>query len=73
MYGNAQSILGKIDKLNCYATEHRLNIILLCETCSHQDINDSFLYLNGYELKPDLRLDRADTAHGMGGGLLRQA
>ncbi len=70
MYCNAQSIVGKIDELNCYATEHRPDIILLCETWCHQDISDSFLNIDGYDLVPDLRLDRADTAQGRGGGLL---
>ncbi len=70
MYCNAQSIVKKVDELSCAASEHRPDIILLTETWCHQDISDAFLSIDGYELVPDLRMDRADTAHGRGGGLL---
>ncbi len=69
-YCNAQSVVSKIDELNCVADSHRPDIILIVETWCHQDINDAYLALDGYELVPDLRLDREDTTHGRGGGLL---
>ncbi len=70
MYCNAQSIVKKIDELNCYCNDNNPDIILITETWCHQDISDAYLSITGYDLVPDLRVDRGDTAHGRGGGLL---
>ena len=46
------------------------DIILLAETWCNASISDASLTLPGYQLETDLRKDRADTANGIGGGLL---
>ena len=69
-YCNAQSLVKKIDQLNCVAAELEPDIILITETWCHENISDAFLKIDGYELVNDLRTDRADTAHGRGGGLV---
>jgi hypothetical protein len=42
----------------------------MTESWCHSDITNGFLSIDDYELVPDLRLDRGDTAQGRGGGLL---
>jgi hypothetical protein len=44
--------------------------ILVTESWCNGDISDAYLSLDGYELIPDLRMDRENTAGGRGGGLL---
>jgi hypothetical protein len=70
LYTNAQSILGKISELECVAAEQKPDVILICESWCNSTVNDSLLALEGYELQPDLRVDKSDTAGGIGGGLL---
>jgi hypothetical protein len=43
---------------------------LITESWCHQEITNAYLSLEGYELIPDLRMDREDTAQGRGGGIL---
>ena len=69
-YCNAQSLVKKIDQLNCVAAELEPDIILITETWCHENISDAFLKIDGYEIVSDLRINRADTAHGRGGGLI---
>ena len=45
-------------------------MILVTESWCNSDISDAYLSIDGYELQPDLRTDRSDTAQGRGGGLL---
>jgi hypothetical protein len=45
-------------------------LILITETWFHENINNEFLSLPGYELQHELRRDREDTKEGRGGGLL---
>jgi hypothetical protein len=52
------------------AAEKKPDVILICESWCNSTINNSLLALEGYELQPDLRTDRSDTAGGIGGGLL---
>ena len=54
----------------CIANEHKPDFILLTETWCNDQISDAFLTVPGYELLPDLRVDREDTAGGRGGGIL---
>jgi hypothetical protein len=46
------------------------DIILVTESWCHSEISNAFLAIDGYEIQPDLRMDREDTAGGRGGGLL---
>ncbi len=43
---------------------------MITESWCNSDVSDAFLSIDGYELQPDLRADREDTAQGRGGGLL---
>ena len=42
----------------------------MTETWAHEEINNAHFTLDGYEIQPDLRKDREDTAQGRGGGIL---
>ena len=46
------------------------DLILITETWCNSDITNAHLCIAGYELQPDLRVDREDTKGGRGGGLL---
>ncbi len=70
LYLNAQSIVKKIDKLCCVADSVKPDLILVTESWCNGDISDAYLGIDGYELLPDLRQDRENTAKGRGGGLL---
>ena len=70
MYLNAQSIIKKVDELQCAAEIQKPDIILITESWCNSDISDAFLSIDGYEVQTDLRIDRGDTARGRGGGLL---
>ena len=52
------------------ANDSKPDLILVTETWANDAISNAYLSINGYELQPDLRVDRADTAQGRGGGLL---
>jgi hypothetical protein len=60
----------KIDELACVASTLQPDLILITESWCNSEISDAFLSVDGYEVQPDLRLDRQDTAQGRGGGLL---
>ncbi len=70
LYLNAQSIVKKIDELCCVADSVKPDLILVTESWCNGDISDAYLGIDGYELLPDLRQDRENTAKGRGGGLL---
>jgi hypothetical protein len=70
IYLNARSIVKKIDELACVASTLQPDLILITESWCNSEISDAFLSVEGYEVQPDLRLDRQDTAQGRGGGLL---
>lgn len=46
------------------------DIILVTETWCNDSINNAMLSIPGYKIEPSLRVDRADTANGIGGGIL---
>ena len=46
------------------------DIIIITETWCNSNIADSILTINGYFIEPNLRIDRLDTANGIGGGIL---
>ena len=70
LYLNAQSVVGKINELSCTVSEMEPDLILITETWCNSDITTAYLNIAGYELQPDLRVDREDTKGGRGGGLL---
>ena len=70
MYTNIQSVFSKINELTVEAVEQSPDLILLTETWCNTSISDATLALPGYQLETELRRDRADTANGLGGGLL---
>jgi len=70
MYTNAQSLVGKVAELSCVASDQKPDVILVTESWCNKDITDAFLTIPGYEVKTDLRMDRADTGAGRGGGLI---
>jgi hypothetical protein len=59
-----------MDELAIITNDLKPDIILATETWCHSEISNAYLSLDGYELQPDLRVDREDTAQGRGGGLL---
>jgi len=67
---NSQSIVNKINELACVASDAKPDIILVTESWCHEGISDAYLAIPGFQLQPELRVDRMDTANGIGGGLL---
>jgi len=63
-------LVKKIDELSCVADAVKPDLILVTESWCNGDISDAYLGIDGYELLPDLRQDRENTAKGRGGGLL---
>ena len=70
MYLNSQSIVNKIEELCTTTCDLKPDIICICESWCHPDINNSFLSIPGYKVIEELRKDRSDTERGIGGGLL---
>ena len=62
--------MKKEGELSCVVDMLKPDIILVTESLCNGDISDAYLSLDGYELIPDLRMDRENTAGGRGGGLL---
>ena len=67
LYTNAQSLAGKVSELSVIASDLRPDVIALTETWCNEDISNAVLSIEGYELLPDLRMDRMDTGGGRGG------
>ncbi len=70
LYGNVQSLWSKIGELELMSSEIKPDIIILTKTWLNQSINNASICLQGYEIIPNLRNDRGETAGGVGGGLL---
>ena len=70
LYLNSQSIVNKINELGCVTSDLEPDLVLVTETWCNSDVNNAYLDIPGYELLPDLRMDRCDTDRGRGGGLL---
>ena len=68
MYTNAQSIIKKMDELKVVANMVKPDVIALTETWTNDQIDNSFLNVEGYEVVA--RDDREDTEKGRGGGVL---
>jgi hypothetical protein len=69
MFTNTQSLPGKINKLEAILTDLRPDIVLLSETWCNTNITNESLCISGYTFQTDIRMDRTDTANGIGGGL----
>jgi hypothetical protein len=69
LFTNAQSLPSKINELEVLVIDTEPVIVFICETWCNTDIPNASLNINGYKFQTDLRIDRADTAHGVGGGL----
>jgi hypothetical protein len=67
---NAQSIVSKIDELYCTVTNLSPDIVLITESWCNDYVTNALLTMPGYDIVPDLRVDRRDTVGGIGGGLL---
>ena len=65
---NVQSVVNKMDELRAMIAQEKPDVIALTETWTNDDIDDSYLWIEGYNLVE--RKDRRDTAGGRGGGIL---
>ena len=70
MYTNARSLLSKVDALSVTSSDHEPDIIYITETWNNGSICNPLLNIPGYHIDPDLRIDRQDTANGIGGGII---
>ena len=58
---NAQSVVSKINELSCTVCDMEPDLILITESWCNSDVMNAFLGIAGYELQPELRLDRLNT------------
>ena len=68
LYTNAQSIKYKLSLLKTHIVESSPHLIAITETWTNENIVDTELKIEGYEIVS--RCDRKDTAEGRGGGLI---
>ena len=68
LYGNARSVIKKLDELRCLAEDIKPDVICITETWTNLDHTEAFLTIDGFTRV--CRKDRADTSAGAGGGLL---
>ena len=68
LFGNAQSVVNKMDKVKAVMAIMKPDIFALTETWTHEGIGDEILAVEGYELTA--REDRNDTEKGRGGGIV---
>ncbi len=62
-----------MSELACIAADTSPDLIIITETWCNSDIADAFLSIPGYDMLPDLRVDRVDTGGGRGGGIIEYA
>ena len=63
-------MFNKLDQLSVLIIDKSPDIVLICETWNNSSISNAMLNISGYYIEPELRLDREDTANGIGGGLI---
>ena len=68
MYGNARSVVNKIDELRALVVDAQPDIVCITESWSNESHTNVFFKLDGYDLIN--RRDRSDTDSGAGGGIL---
>jgi Endonuclease-reverse transcriptase len=69
LYSNVQSLPGKLNEIEAVLQDLKPDIVLLCETWCNTNLTNAMLNIEGYNFQNDLRMDRTDTANGIGGGL----
>jgi hypothetical protein len=57
-------------ELEAILSDTKPDIVLLSETWCNTNITNAYLNIAGYTLQTELRMDRTDTANGIGGGLV---
>ena len=62
--------MSKINKLSCAVASDKPDLIIITESWCNSSVENAQLTIPGYELQPELRQDREDTHHGIGGGLI---
>ena len=67
-YANMQSMVKKMDELRAMVQMEKPDIIALTETWTNSEIDDCFLWIDGYDMVE--RRDRQDTEGGRGGGIV---
>ena len=70
IYLNARSLTNKINDLCILINDTNPDIILITETWCNEGVSTALLNIHGYNIDPELRLDRRDTINGIGGGLI---
>ena len=70
VYLNARSIVSKLSDLKVFVDQNEPDILLISESWANEQLQNSMLSLDGYNLETELRKDRQDTLNGIGGGLL---
>ena len=62
--------MSKINELSCAVASDKPDLIIITESWCNSSVENAQLTIPGYELQPELRQDREDTHHGIGGGLI---
>ena len=70
LYSNARSLFNKIDNLKSIIDARDPDLIFVTETWANKKISNAMLSIPGYNLDPELRIDRIDTTNGIGGGIV---
>ena len=68
LYGNARSVIKKLDELRVMCVDLQPDVVCICETWTKSAHTDAFLKIDGFSIAG--RRDREDTTAGFGGGLL---
>ena len=68
LYLNARSICNKLPALELNVAEIDPDLIIITESWCNDKISDAFLSIKNFSV--EIRIDRTDTAHGIGGGIL---
>jgi hypothetical protein len=59
-----------VNELACVVAKGRPDLIVMTETWCNSKVIDTFLLIPGYELRPDLIIEKANTGVGREGGLI---
>ena len=70
LYLNARSLVNKLNDLAILINDQNPDLVLITETWCNDVITNAMLNIPGYNIEPDLRIDRQDTLNGIGGGLI---
>ena len=66
---NARSLVNnfKIEELQCYVTEHELDILAVCETWFNDNVSDTEISIDNFTV---FRKNREAIKEGRGGGVV---